>query len=528
MSDRLDRARAARLARTSAASAGSVRLNEGIARLSQVPDDAFETRPSAERSSVAGDMLARARAARGATVLGSHEGSLRHSREGSPVSLRDGNPQVEAAKGAAAQLAMAKAARLAREEAQPPGPLRRQPGCEAVTELGTGSAVSRVQRSPATMRSNNARPQQGPPPESVPGQCPPETGPSPWELSLYKVVSSAAELALAPGSGVAATPEIAEIPNESLLHPALPGVPRVQCLVRRHRSGLGLYPTYRMYLTRRRQGPLQRDGPTNKREEQGEVFLLSARRRKGVASAGHSFLISRHPTDLEHGPNHVAKLRANLIGSQWTLYDCGANPTKLEKGTATGSPRRELAHIRARHNLAGRHGHRRTRVTLPPLDKSATYLQPHGLAPASSEESLSRGYKKHKQRVAYRSEEEAVAASVDSNSTVSNFTQQTNHAPEEATRELFFFDSIDAEIDPSSGKHSLEFGGRALRNSVKNFQLESIQEPGTVAFMFAKYGKNEYILDYSYPMSPLQAFAMGLSSLSFKIANEATLLADFM
>ena len=48
-----------------------------------------------------------------------------------------------------------------------------------------------------------------------------------------------------------------QIPNEALLHPALPGAPRVQCLIRRHRSGLGLYPTYRMYLTRRRKGPLQ-------------------------------------------------------------------------------------------------------------------------------------------------------------------------------------------------------------------------------------------------------------------------------
>ena len=112
-----------------------------------------------------------------------------------------------------------------------------------------------------------------------------------------------------------------------MLHPALPGAPRVQCLIRRHRSGLGFYPTYRMYLTRRRQGPLQvthtltpgpgpgpgpppaplnaqltfppyprplqRDGPTKKPEERGEVFLLAARRRSGVVSGGHSLLILR-------------------------------------------------------------------------------------------------------------------------------------------------------------------------------------------------------------------------------------------
>ena len=32
----------------------------------------------------------------------------------------------------------------------------------------------------------------------------------------------------------------------------------------------------------------------------------------------------------------------------------GANPAKLEKGTATGSARRELAHIWSQQNIVGR------------------------------------------------------------------------------------------------------------------------------------------------------------------------------
>lgn len=139
-------------------------------------------------------------------------------------------------------------------------------------------------------------------------------------------------------------------------------------------------------------------------------------------SGGHSFLISRHPTDLEHGPNHVAKLRSNLIipptltrtphpyqvaklrsnliGTQWMLYDTGASPAKLAKGTATGSARRELAHIWSQQNIVGREGPRRTRLTLPPLDEKASHLKPDGIAPSSREESLSRGFKQHKKRVA--------------------------------------------------------------------------------------------------------------------------------
>ena len=35
---------------------------------------------------------------------------------------------------------------------------------------------------------------------------------------------------------------------------------------------------------------------------------------------------------------------------------------------------------------------------------------------------------------------------------------------------------------------------------VKNFQLESRNDPGNPVFMFGKHSKNEYILDYAYPL----------------------------
>ena len=35
-----------------------------------------------------------------------------------------------------------------------------------------------------------------------------------------------------------------------------------------------------------------------------------------------------------------------------------------------------------------------------------------------------------------------------------------------------------------------------------------------------KAAKDEYILDYGYPLTPLQALALGLSSLALKLANE--------
>ena len=43
--------------------------------------------------------------------------------------------------------------------------------------------------------------------------------------------------------------------------------------------------------------------------------------------------------------------------------------------------------------------------------------------------------------------------------------------------------------------------------------------PRTV-HMPTQTGKDEYILDYGYPLSPFQALALGLSALAYKIANE--------
>ena len=35
-----------------------------------------------------------------------------------------------------------------------------------------------------------------------------------------------------------------------------------------------------------------------------------------------------------------------------------------------------------------------------------------------------------------------------------------------------------------------------------------------------KAAKEDYILDYGYPFSPLQALALALSALAYKLANE--------
>ena len=73
----------------------------------------------------------------------------------------------------------------------------------------------------------------------------------------------------------------------------------------------------------------------------------------------------------------------------------------------------------------------------------------------------------------------------------------------------------------------LNFRGRVTVASVKNFQLvaspengQSGQEHDKVLLQFGKVGKDLFTMDYQYPISAFQAFAICLSSFDTKIACE--------
>lgn len=54
---------------------------------------------------------------------------------------------------------------------------------------------------------------------------------------------------------------------------------------------------------------------------------MAARKRK--KSRTSNYLISTDPTDLSRGgDSYVGKLRSNLIGTQFTVYDNGTSPYK--------------------------------------------------------------------------------------------------------------------------------------------------------------------------------------------------------
>ena len=71
---------------------------------------------------------------------------------------------------------------------------------------------------------------------------------------------------------------------------------------------------------------------------------------------------------------------------------------------------------------------------------------------------------------------------------------------------------------PADPRPSLaEYCGRVTVQSVKNFQIVDPKDPDTVLLQAGKRGKNLFVVDFRYPFSPAQAFALVLSSYDFKL-----------
>ena len=58
----------------------------------------------------------------------------------------------------------------------------------------------------------------------------------------------------------------------------------------------------------------------------------------------------------------------------------------------------------------------------------------------------------------------------------------------------------------------LDFGKRVTMASVKNFQLVSPNNLEKVLLQFGRAGKDKFTMDFCWPLSPLQAFGISLSS----------------
>ncbi|XP_035879887.1 tubby-related protein 1 isoform X1 [Phyllostomus discolor] len=254
-------------------------------------------------------------------------------------------------------------------------------------------------------------------------------------------------------------------PREFVLQPAPQGR-TVRCRLTRDKKGMdrGLYPSYFLHLD------------TDKK-----VFLLAGRKRKRSKTA--NYLISSDPTNLSRGgENFVGKLRSNLLGNRFTVFDNGQNPHRGGGGGAdVGSLRQELAAVIYETNVLGFRGPRRMTVIIPGMNADNERVP---IRPRNASDGLLVRWQ---------------------NKTLESLIELHNKPP---------------VWNEDSGSYTLNFQGRVTQASVKNFQIVHADDPDYIVLQFGRVAEDAFTLDYRYPLCALQAFAIALSSFDGKLACE--------
>ncbi|XP_078053394.1 WD40 superfamily protein Tusp isoform X4 [Augochlora pura] len=89
----------------------------------------------------------------------------------------------------------------------------------------------------------------------------------------------------------------------------------------------------------------------------------------------------------------------------------------------------------------------------------------------------------------------------------------SGHKSETAKRELVMHNKAPM-WNESSQVYQLDFGGRVIQESAKNFQIEF---KGRQVMQFGRIDRNTYTLDFQYPFSALQAFAVALANVTQRL-----------
>uniref|UniRef100_A0A5F8H048 TUB bipartite transcription factor n=1 Tax=Monodelphis domestica TaxID=13616 RepID=A0A5F8H048_MONDO len=253
--------------------------------------------------------------------------------------------------------------------------------------------------------------------------------------------------------------------EEFALRPAPQGI-TIKCRITRDKKGMdrGMYPTYYLHM---------------EREDGKKVFLLAGRKRK--KSKTSNYLISVDPTDLSRGgESFVGKLRSNLMGTRFTVYNNGVNPMKTSSSNLEGANiRQELAAICYETNVLGFKGPRKMSVIIPGMSMVHERVS---IKPRNEQETLLARW---------------LNKSTDTVIELHNKTPVWND---------------------DTQSYVLNFHGRVTQASVKNFQIIHANDPDYIVMQFGRVAEDVFTMDYNYPMCVLQAFAIALSSFDSKLA----------
>lgn len=248
----------------------------------------------------------------------------------------------------------------------------------------------------------------------------------------------------------------------------------VRCYVKQIRRGMFKQYAYELYL----QAPVGSEEP--------DRLLLTAKKqiRSNVTT---NYLLS---TDLACSEEHrVGRMGANFIGTTFTMYDTGRDPQKLAKvQNAVGKRddsnvlqiREELGCVTFQPNRTSV-GPRIMKICVPDVDEDSSFSKV--FRPTSRHERLA------------------------------------HHLTTGELRDLRKFINREPVFREDLGAYCLDFGGRVSMASVKNFQLISEDDPAMGNILqFGRVSADMFTMDFQWPLSPFQAFAICLSSCDTKLA----------
>uniref|UniRef100_A0A1J3D8L6 Tubby-like F-box protein 9 n=1 Tax=Noccaea caerulescens TaxID=107243 RepID=A0A1J3D8L6_NOCCA len=280
----------------------------------------------------------------------------------------------------------------------------------------------------------------------------------------------------------------------------------VQCFIKRNRNT----QSYHLYL-----------GLTNSLTDNGKFLLAASKLKRATCT---DYIISLRSDDMSRRSNaYLGRVRSNFLGTKFTVFDGNLMPqtkaAKMLKSRSSNlmkvSPRvpqgsYPVAHISYELNVLGSRGPRRMRCVMDTVPMRV--MEPRGgVASTSMISSFST-----RSSPFFRSYSKPVRSNSASCSDSSNNLRDpplvlSNKTPR-------WHEQLRCWC--------LNFHGRVTVASVKNFQLVSVSDCETeqtserIILQFGKVGKDMFTMDYGYPISAFQAFAICLSSFETRIACE--------
>uniref|UniRef100_A0ACD5VTB3 Uncharacterized protein n=1 Tax=Avena sativa TaxID=4498 RepID=A0ACD5VTB3_AVESA len=319
----------------------------------------------------------------------------------------------------------------------------------------------------------------------------------------------------------------------------------IQCFIKRNKSK----STYQLYLCL-----------TNVVTAESGKFLLSARRNRKASCTEYAISMDGANTSRSNR-TYIGKLRSNFLGTKFLIYDTqppynGAvippvgrssrmfNSTKVSPKVPPVSY--NIAQVTYELNVLGTRGPRRMRCIMHSVPASS--VEPGGIVPGQPEQIVPR-------------------ALGDSFRSITSFSQSfrssTTFSKSIMDQSMDFnsarFSEISGGMTDGDGEGEvkdrplvlrnkpprwheqlqcwcLNFRGRVTIASVKNFQLIAASspppagaptpsqpgpvDPDKVILQFGKVARDMFTMDYRYPISAFQAFAICLSSFDTKLACE--------